>query len=61
MLHLPDGKQMHIVAKGSGAGAVYVENIFLNGKKIEGYKLSHRDLVAGGELRFVMRRTPLAH
>ncbi|WP_263370893.1 GH92 family glycosyl hydrolase [Granulicella cerasi] len=61
VLHLPDGKQMHIVAKGSGAGAVYVENIFLNGKKIEGYKLSHRDLVAGGELRFVMRRTPLAH
>jgi putative alpha-1,2-mannosidase len=55
-VHLPHGKSMHIVATGAGAGNIYVAGILLNGHTVNGYKITHRDLMAGGELRFEMTR-----
>ncbi len=58
-VHLPNGKRMHIVAPGAGSGKKYVISVFLNGHKVDGYKLTHHDLMAGGELRFVMNGTEM--
>jgi predicted alpha-1,2-mannosidase len=57
-VHLPSGKRMRILAQGAGGGKKYVAAVLLNGRKINGYKLTHHDLMAGGELAFEMRDTP---
>jgi putative alpha-1,2-mannosidase len=48
---------MHILAMGSGSGKKYVTSVFLNGQRIDGYKLGHLDLMADGELTFAMKDT----
>jgi predicted alpha-1,2-mannosidase len=58
-VHLPNGKRMRILAPGAGSGKKYVTSVILNGHKIDGYKLTHHDLMAGGELRFVMNGTAM--
>lgn len=57
-IHLQSGKSFHIMARGASAGKVYVSRIFLNGHKLNGYKLRHSELIAGGELRFEMSDKP---
>ena len=60
-LHLPDGKQLRIVAEhagGAGASDKYVGRILLNGKPLERTYLTHAEVMAGGELRFVMQGAP---
>jgi predicted alpha-1,2-mannosidase len=54
-VRLPNGKRMHILAPGARGGKKYVASVLLNGRKINGYKLTHHDLMAGGELTFEMR------
>jgi putative alpha-1,2-mannosidase len=54
-LHLPNGKLLQVIAVGAGGGKKYVAGVFLNGHKIDGYKLSHWDLMTGGELIFAMK------
>ena len=58
-VHLPHGRVLRIEAKGAGEGEVYVSRVKLNGRTIEGYKLRHSDLLAGGVLEFEMSETPL--
>ena len=33
---------------------IYVKEIRLNGKRLQGFKLKHQDIMAGGTLEFVM-------
>jgi predicted alpha-1,2-mannosidase len=54
-VHFPNGKQMRIVARGAGRGKRLVSSVLLNGRRIDGYTLTHRDLTAGGELTFAMK------
>ena len=56
-VHLPSGRQMRILALGAGSGKKYVANVLLDGHKLDGYKLKHIDLMAGGRLTFEMRDT----
>ncbi len=58
-VHLPHGRVLRIEAKGAGKGKLYVSRVKLNGRTIEGYKLRHSDLLAGGVLEFEMSETPL--
>ncbi|MBB5059323.1 putative alpha-1,2-mannosidase [Granulicella aggregans] len=51
---LPTGKRLHIAAKGAGEGRKYVTQILLNGRSVNGYKISYFDLVSGGEIIFEM-------
>ncbi|MBQ1485407.1 MAG: glycoside hydrolase family 92 protein, partial [Muribaculaceae bacterium] len=51
-LHLAGDKEFTIIRKG-GKG-IYVKEIRLNGKRLQGFKLKHQDIMAGGTLEFVM-------
>jgi len=55
---LPDGKVLRVVAKGAGAGKVYVRRVTFNGAEIVGYKLQHALLAGGGVLEFEMSDAP---
>ena len=51
-LHLAGGKEFTIIRKGDKG--IYVKEICLNGKRLQGFKLKHQDIMAGGTLEFVM-------
>ncbi len=57
-LKLPDGKQFRIVTEGLGDAHPYVGKILLNGQPLEKGFITHAQIEAGGELRFVMSATP---
>jgi predicted alpha-1,2-mannosidase len=50
---------LRIVARGAEAGKVYVREVRLNGVKLDRTYVTHSELVAGGELEFVMAAQPL--
>jgi predicted alpha-1,2-mannosidase len=58
VLHTPNGKPLHIVAKGAEAGAFYVNSITLNGTKLNRTYLLQEELLGGGELVFEMTTKP---
>ena len=45
-------KEFNIIRKGDKG--IYVKEIRLNGKRLQGFKLKHQDIMAGGTLEFVM-------
>jgi predicted alpha-1,2-mannosidase len=49
---LGNGRILRIRTAGQGAGSVYVSRIELNGTELDRRHLLHRELAAGGELRF---------
>lgn len=53
-LSLPGGKRFTIVAEGLSKENKYAKAIYLNGKRYRKDRISHADIVRGGELRFVM-------
>ena len=57
-LHLPNGKQFTIVADGLSDTNRYIGSVTLNGKPLIRSYLRHEEIVAGGELHFVMQATP---
>lgn len=57
-LNLPDGKRFRIVADGLDAAHTYVGSVSLNGKPLDRAYVTHQEIVAGGELRFVMQAEP---
>ena len=54
VIHLPGGKTFTVRAEGLSERNRYVKRTLLNGKEIEGFRLAHGDVVAGGELVFEM-------
>jgi predicted alpha-1,2-mannosidase len=57
-LKLPDGKRFVIQAKNNSAQNVYIQSATLNGQPIEAPVISHAQIMAGGELDFVMGPKP---
>jgi len=57
-LNLPDGKRFSIVADGLDAAHTYVGSVSLNGKPLDRAYVTNQEIVAGGELRFVMQAEP---
>ncbi len=55
VLHLPNGKDFVITAPKKKAGKCLVKEARLNGSKVKNLVITHGDIVAGGELQFVMR------
>ena len=58
VIKLENGKTLTIRAKNQGENNIYVSSILFNGKAIEGNRILHEDLMAGGELLFTMSATP---
>ncbi len=54
VIHLENGKTLKINVKNQGKDNVFVKNVSVNGKKLEGNNLSHSDIVNGGEIVFEM-------
>ncbi|WP_058835787.1 GH92 family glycosyl hydrolase [Luteimonas abyssi] len=57
-LHLPNGETFTIVAEGLDQGHGYIASATLNGQPLNRTFLRHDEIVAGGELRFVMQAEP---
>lgn len=57
-LHLPGGKSFTMRAENLSEENKYVESVCLNGKALDGFKISHDDIISGGVLDFVMCPTP---
>lgn len=57
-LNLPDGKQFTVVADGLSDTNRYVGAVTLNGAPLPRSFIRHEEIMAGGELRFVMRSAP---
>ncbi|PTL85713.1 GH92 family glycosyl hydrolase [Vitiosangium sp. GDMCC 1.1324] len=57
-LELPNGKRFTIVAEKLGDAHPYIGKVTLNGKPLERSYVRHEELLAGGELRFVMQARP---
>jgi predicted alpha-1,2-mannosidase len=53
-----NGKRFTVIAKNQSAKNVYVQSASLNGKPLERTWISHREIVAGGTLEFVMGPRP---
>src|SRR5581483_573536 len=58
VLHLPNGKQFAIVADNLSDANGYVGSVRLNGKPLTRTYLRHEEIIAGGELHFVMQAQP---
>ena len=57
-IHLPNGKSFRVVAENLNDNNRYVGAITLNGSPLVRSFLRHDEIIAGGELRFVMSNTP---
>ena len=51
---LPNGKKINIHTKGKRTKGAFVKEAFLNGKKINQYYITHAQLLAGGEIVYVL-------
>lgn len=58
VLHLPNGKAFTVVSSGEGD---YVGSVMLNGKALTRSYILHDEIMAGGELEFVMADKPNTH
>ncbi len=57
-LNLPNGKRFTVIADGLDDAHTYIGSATLNGQPLERAFLRHEEIVAGGELRFVMQAQP---
>ena len=55
-IHLPGGKTFTVEASNISQSNLRVASVSLNGKPIEGAKISHSDITSGGTLKFIMRQ-----
>ena len=56
VINLPGGKKFAVVAENYAPENIHVEGITINGKPLEGRVLLYEDILAGGELRFIMTK-----
>ncbi len=57
-LNLPNGQRFAIVTEGLGDAKPYVGKVLLNGQPLDKGFITHAQIEAGGELRFIMQATP---
>ena len=53
---LPGGRTFRVMAEELTPESIHVAEILLNGRKVEGRILRHAEVMAGGELKFMMRK-----
>jgi predicted alpha-1,2-mannosidase len=53
-LHLPNGNTFRVVAEHLSSSNAYIKSVTLNGKPLGRLFIRHKELMDGGELRFVM-------
>lgn len=58
VIHLENGKTFTIIAPEADKKK-YISKIYLNEKEINDYKITHEDIMKGGELRMVLSNVPV--
>ena len=58
IINLAGGKRFTIRADGLSRRRTFVGKVFLNGRPLDRVFIRHDEIMAGGELRFVMQATP---
>ena len=58
VLNLPNGRHFTILASGVDDQHPYIGSVTLNGQPLRRAFLRHEEIMAGGELRFVMQAHP---
>ena len=53
-IHLPDGKDFTVEARGLGGKRRHVASVTLDGRPLDGCILRHEDILRGGNLTFTM-------
>jgi len=59
LVHLPNKKTITISCYRQSSSSIYIQQILLNGKKLNGLIISHKDLAAGANLLFKLSEKPL--
>ncbi len=54
-ISLNNGKRLNIEVHRENSNQIYVDSVFLNGQRVENYKISTGDLMNGGVLQFFMK------
>jgi predicted alpha-1,2-mannosidase len=55
IIALPDGKTFTVTAENNSATRVNVESVFLNGTELDRNYITYNEIMAGGELKFIMK------
>lgn len=58
VLHLENGKSFILQAENASEENIYIQKVTLNGKIYTKNYISHKDIIAGGEMVFTMGNTP---
>ena len=59
VVHLENGKDLRITAKGNRADTPYISEMKVNGKPVKTNFLDHDDIAKGADLEFSMSQTPI--
>lgn len=57
-IELADGKTMVVKSDSLSSSNRYIKEVYLNGNRLDRSYVTHKEIVSGGELRFVMSSTP---
>lgn len=57
-IKLANGKEFIMEALHFSKKNKYVKSVMLNGKPLEGFKITHTDIISGGKLEFIMTDQP---
>lgn len=57
-IQMPEGKTFKVVAENNSKENIYIQSAKLNGQPYEKTYITHKDILQGGELIFVMGNTP---
>lgn len=60
VFHLGNGKDFTVTGEHTGGENIYVQSATWHGKELNACKLTHQQIIEGGELHFVMGATPSA-
>lgn len=58
LIHLENGKQLHIIVKNQADKNIYVQAIHFNGEKLNRHYITHDELIRDGKLIFTMSDKP---
>ncbi|WP_027421101.1 GH92 family glycosyl hydrolase, partial [Crocinitomix catalasitica] len=53
-LSLENGKEFRVIAENLTEKNIYIESIYINGSKVDRNFIRHSEIMAGGELKFIM-------
>ncbi len=55
---LPNGKHLNIIAENNSKSNKYIQSVYLNGDELKISSIQHKDIMNGGELKFILGNKP---